>query len=290
MKYKEKTHDLGFIEAAPKPTQEELNKFYEKQYYQNTHGNYEKNYPDQELEYFKNNALLKSVSALKINNNLRKIIDIGCGEGFTASYFLSIGWEVIANDYSDHGIKKFNSHLLSNFQKCDINSFIDSLNLRDEPALINLSHVLEHVVHPIDTLNKINSIMNEGSVICCNVPNDYSGLQELLVKENKTKNTWFNPPEHLSYFNNSNIEDLFEHCGFKVVSMEGDFPIEIFIANSHSNYAMDRSLGKEAHANRILLTNYLINKDIDAYIEYSKAAIKLGLGRNLTIYARKKTS
>ena len=35
MEYKKKFNYLGFIEAGPKPTEEELSKFYESQYYQN---------------------------------------------------------------------------------------------------------------------------------------------------------------------------------------------------------------------------------------------------------------
>lgn len=37
---------------------------------------------------------------------------------------------------------------------------------------------------------------------------------------------------------------------------------------------------------RIFCENYLIEKDVAAYIEYSEAAAKLGFGREFIVYAR----
>jgi hypothetical protein len=70
-----------------------------------------------------------------------------------------------------------------------------------------------------------------------------------------------------------------------VLSLQADFPIELFLANPHSNYWRDRSLGKAAHLTRVFCENYLIAEDIDAYIQYSEAAGKLGFGRELIVYA-----
>jgi len=105
------------------------------------------------------------------------------------------------------------------------------------------------------------------------------------MDKRKTENTWFTPPEHLSYFNKDGLINIFQHCGYKLASLQADFPIEIFLANKHSNYWKERVLGKEAHLSRVFCENHLIEKNINDYIEYSKAAAQLGFGRQLIAYA-----
>lgn len=153
-------------------------------------------------------------------------------------------------------------------------------------GLINLQNVLEHVIDPVALLSDIKSLLRgKKSALRVRVPNDYSNFQLALVEKGLTENTWFSPPEHLSYFSADGLSRLLEHCGYRVISTQADFPIELFLANPHSNYWKDRSLGKGAHLTRIFCENHLINKNVDAYIKYSEAAANLDFGRTLITYA-----
>jgi hypothetical protein len=116
------------------------------------------------------------------------------------------------------------------------------------------------------------------------VPNDYSEFQAELVRKGYTTKTWFSPPEHLSYFNRTALLEVLRVCGYSVLSLQADFPIEMFLANPHSNYWKDRTLGKGAHLARVFVENFLISTDIDAYIRYAEAAGELGFGRELIVY------
>ena len=130
--------------------------------------------------------------------------------------------------------------------------------------------------------------MDNESIVRCEIPNDYSNFQKLLLNKGLlTKEHWFSPPEHLSYFNNETISNVFRYCGLKIISMQTTFPNEVFIANKNSNYALNPNLGKNVHRARLLCTNHLVSTDIDTYIEYSESAAKLGFGRNLIVYAKK---
>ena len=95
---------------------------------------------------------------------------------------------------------------------------------------------------------------------------------------------WFTPPEHLSYFNQENLNSFISACGYRLLSLQANFPIEIFLTNTHSNYWRDRSLGKQAHFSRVFCENHLINKNIDNYIRYAEASAALGFGRELIAY------
>jgi len=68
--------------------------------------------------------------------------------------------------------------------------------------------------------------------------------------------------------------------------MQADYPIEQLLLNDHSNYWKNKSLGKSAHKTRVICTNFLIEKNIQRFIDYSEAAADLEFGRLLTAYVK----
>ncbi len=288
MDFKEEENQLGFIEAAPKPSLNELDKFYKEKYYQTSQGIYQSSYDEGELQLFSNIARLAKTSVVRYGLSTQSLLDIGCGEGFFSSYFAAEGWNISCCDFSDFGVKKFNPSLLPYFKQGDAFDFLkESANANHKFGLVNFSNVLEHVLDPVEFLTKVAALIDSESIVRCDVPNDYSDFQKLLLDKGLTKNTWFLPPQHLSYFNTKNISAIFDACGLRIVSMQTSFPIEVFIANEHSNYANNKGFGKGAHRARVLCVNHLIDTDIDTYVDYSENAAKLGFGRDLVVYAKK---
>jgi len=281
-----KQHPIGFIEALPKPSEEELAHHYQNMYYQELKGGYSNIYNVDELAYFSNVASVANRVAEKMGLT-HTMADFGCGEGYFAKAFLNFGWLVDCFDYSAFGIRKHNPELLPNFLKGDSSEAIKHLQSIDKRfGLINLQNVLEHVLDPIGLLNDLKGVLGHTqSAVRIKVPNDYSDFQTELVERGSTTNTWFSPPEHLSYFNKESLVGLLHHCGYRIHSLQADFPIEIFLANPHSNYWRNRDLGKGAHSTRVFVENFLIQKNLDDYINYSEAAGKLGFGRELIAYA-----
>jgi len=87
-----KRTSLGYFEVAEKPSQEELDTYYAEIYYQQGLGYYDKSYDEDELKYIK----LKIKQLSYIVNNLMKItkgklLDVGCGEGFTLKHYAELG-------------------------------------------------------------------------------------------------------------------------------------------------------------------------------------------------------
>lgn len=283
--YHEVTHALGYIEAQPKPSEVELSEYYAKKYYQDPKGSYSVTYTPEEKAYFHNLTAVADVTARRFGVD-RNLLDLGCGEGYYTKAFQDLGWNVSCSDYSEFGIACHNKELLPYFKAGDIYASIDYYAGKNQHfGLVNLQNVLEHVLNPEDLLQKIKTILSAKSALRVMVPNDYSAFQLELMKQEYVTNTWFSPPEHLSYFNNETLPKVLEHCGYKVASLQATFPIELFLANPHSNYWKKRELGKGAHTTRVFCENFLIEKNIDIYIDYAEAAAKLGFGRNLIAYA-----
>ena len=279
----------GYYSVAPLPNKEELKSFYEDKYYQEDFGSYEHFYSRAEIEYFEEDAACLEC----LFNELfpipkeRTLLDIGCGEGFQSNYFFSRGWKVSCLDYSNDGLVRHNNLLLKNFYKGDIDD--NSLEPGKKYSLLLLKNVLEHVISPEDALQSIKNYMHEDSLLFIEVPNDYSSFQDFMVNKGYTKNTWFCPPEHLHYFQFTTIQSLLVESDFDLVSVQTGFQIEQFIMNSSSNYAKDRSLGKNAHMARVEISNFLRNQDIQSYIKLREASARLNFGRDIKIVVRLKT-
>ena len=277
-------HELGYTEAFPKPTAVELAEFYSWRYFQEDFGDYAQIYGADELLNFTLNADVARRITERMSSD-KFLVDLGSGEGYFAAAFHSAGWKVRCFDLSSFGIERHNPHLLEHYRQFDITK-IQQSELEGTPGLINLANVLEHVIDPIALLIQLrNMIAGSSTILRIVVPNDYSDFQIYLLKNKLTKNTWFVPPEHLSYFNSQSLKNLLNQCDLKILSFQADFPIEVFLANPNSNYVEQPDLGKGAHNARTTIQNFLIQTDLDSYIEYSESAGKLGFGRDLIVYA-----
>lgn len=287
MQYQERVTAHGYVAATPTPSQPELDAHYRSKYFQSPSGSYQASYSDEERTYLRNIALVshRTCETFGVPSTL---FDIGCGEGFYSADMQALGWSVQCCDFSSHAIEKFNPSLLGCFMQGDAYGLIDRKAAAEERfGLVNLQNVLEHVIDPERLLARVKPLLDPcGGVARIRVPNDYSKFQLLLLERGLTDKTWFAPPEHLSYFNNESLTEFLTHCGYRVLSMHADFPIEVFLTNPHSNYWRDRSLGKSAHCSRLLVENFLIGENIDDYIAYASAAGRLGFGRDLTVYAQ----
>jgi hypothetical protein len=112
----------------------------------------------------------------------------------------------------------------------------------------------------------------------------------LKSKEIIEKDYWVTIPDHLNYFSLASLVDLVEETGFCNIGSYADFPIEWFLFNSHSNYARDPSLGKQAHLSRVQIDSLITsNQDFDAVKDFWSAVSRVGQGRTVSLLCKKKT-
>lgn len=287
-----KKHHLGYWEIANKPSLKELEEYYSEKYYQEAKGSYELEYSEKELAYF--NAKLAQRYAVLCRNAKYvkgaqyKILDVGCGEGFTLKFFKDIGWSVRGIDFSSAGVSLKNPDCIESLITGDVFSLIMSeISAGNKYDVIWLQNVLEHVIEPIDLLKSIKSLVKDGGIAVVTVPNDFSSTQMTAIKAGHIDHPfWVAPPDHLSYFDNSSLKNIANHCGWKCIEMLGDFPIDWFLFHPSSNYIRDKEQGKAAHLARIQVENLISQQPIEDVVDFWSSLAKIGLGRDITAFLR----
>ncbi len=282
-----------YRQLSSKPTQIVLKKYYQNIYFQQSKGSYSKKYSDEEIKYFHNNLRMIECSIIKILKSEltgKTFLDLGCGEGWALNHFYNAGCKVMGVDYTSYGIKKFNKGMLNYFKQKSLDEFIsNSFKNKIKYDIINMTNIIEHVLKPEKLLIAVKKILNNNSVLCITFPNDFSPLQSVLLKKKKISNEfWIAFPDHISYFNKKSFIKLSSRLGFKPLLFLADFPIDLFLLNDYSNYVNDSLKGKQAHFSRIDFVNLLCNLNITETLNLFLTLGKIGLGRNLTVFLKKK--
>jgi SAM-dependent methyltransferase len=223
-------------------------------------------------------------------NHKSAILDVGCGEGYFLNYVYSKKkCKVLGIDYSDFGIKKHNPEMLNFFIKGDIYGIQKKLIIEGKKFnVIMLKNVLEHVLEPEFLINQISMLLAKDGKLIITVPNDFSWLQQAYEQDALiNRRYWVSPLEHLNYFTKTSLVELLSFYSFSLLHTLGDFPIEWFIINEHSNYVNNPEKGHAAHKARLYLENRINEVDLDLAKNFWKSIGELGLGRTVTVIAQK---
>ena len=291
MKNKVRKHELGFWELDPKPTSEELAKFYQNQYFNSA--NFERQYDDE--EYFHKHVpyieaeqvMLGYLKKEKPVQDL-KMLDVGCGEGFSLSHFSKNGWQVQGTDYSHDGVGRHFPELKKFVTVGDTEEILKKFAEQGEKFdLIILNNVLEHLLQPLETLKVLRKLVTPQGAVRAQVPNDFSRLQmTALEKGNIDREFWIAPHEHMSYFERDSLKKSFQSCGFSIVEALADYPIDFNLMNPDTNYVMDGGKGKNCHRERIRIENLLAKPDPQDLVAFRRGCGQAGVGRNIIVYGR----
>ena len=285
-RYRVVKNRIGFYEVQPRPTQHELSTYYAEKYYQQGVGSYELEYSDAERLYFRNKNDQKSrvlSRLLRPKSTPFRLLDVGCGEGWSLAFFKGRGWSVTGLDFSSFGCEKFNPDCSIHLRTGDLYQNIESLISEGETFdCVWLVNLLEHVVEPIALLNDLKWLVVEDGILVVQVPNDFSELHRVLSRDKLvSREFWVAPPDHLSYFNREGLRSITAHTGWRERFLMSDYWIELNVFNPHANYVEDRTLGKGAHRSRISIENLFHEISPDKTVALYQAAAELGIGRNL---------
>jgi 2-polyprenyl-3-methyl-5-hydroxy-6-metoxy-1,4-benzoquinol methylase len=291
IKYKKNINPDGYITTSPLPSLHELQKFYAESYYQEpSSSSYQEKYDDIEIKYknLKCEVLLYALCEHDSHAG-NAFLDIGTGEGFLINLADKKGFQVTGIDFSAYGVTKYFPHLLSNHISDDIFSSLNALAMQKKLfSVCTAINVLEHVLDPNLFLKLLRSILINRGIAAITVPNDYSGIQQLALKEKMIdREFWFNPPHHLHYFNTKNLEKFVEKQGYEILDAYSDFPVDLYLLHTGSNYVMNPACGREANKARMLHDLMIYDEyGLKKYLDYYRAMYKVGLGRDITIIVR----
>ncbi|MBI5540724.1 MAG: class I SAM-dependent methyltransferase [Bacteroidia bacterium] len=281
---------LGYYEVIPKPSEKELQNYYHDKYYQDNL-KYENSYTLNEVKYLKNRNeqkqfILNNYSG--INYSSGTILDIGCGEGWTISFFQDLGFNVTGLDYSTHGILTHNPNLAEKIICGDIYENIQQL-IKDNKKydIIWLDNLLEHVIDPLSLLEDCKKLATANTTLVIEVPNDFSTSQMKLLNEGKIPNEfWVVLPDHLNYFSKESLDNISLKAGWTNYYSIADFPIDFFLFNADSNYVIDKTKGKNCHFARVEIDNMFHSISVENTVQYYKSLALMGIGRQIISFYR----
>jgi len=274
-----------FKHVVPIPTEEELVKVYEDEFYSDEKPLYiERMKEDSEWWNLSYDDRYDSFEELLDKNN-RRILDIGSGPGLFLNRGKERGWEVTGIEPSKQAFEYSSKELGLNI----FNMFLNE-STKDELETFNVIHmseVLEHIPGAEELLNIAYEKLTHGGLICVVVPNDYNPFQYTLRDACDFDPWWVAPPHHINYFNFESLTRLLEKVGFKVVLRESTFPIDMFLLMG-KNYIGNDILGRECHKMRKTLELNLAKagKNNTKRTLY-KLLAQSGIGREAIFYAQK---
>lgn len=152
---------------------------------------------------------------------------------------------------------------------------------------IHCSEVLEHVPNPLEFLRTIKLNMDNETILCIVVPNDFNIIQKIFTSDANTPSKWWvDPPFHLNYFTKESLKTLLTKSGLKVIHETSMFPIDIFLLMG-DNYVGNDALGKQAHSRRKNLEfSFYRSGNIDTLNRLYEMMTTLGIGRELVFFSK----
>lgn len=281
-----------WLSVEPRPNPEALKRFYAQVYYQQSHGAYAATYSDMELAHRRllSDLLLTALTDAGGAPAGRRLLEIGCGEGWFLKAALEAGYDARGLEFADHGLKQFNPQLIDRVEFGDsVEALEHRIELGRAVDVFVMEHVLEHVIDPEALLSRLPRMLSPQGVVAITVPNDFSPIQlKAQAMGHIDGPFWVNPPQHLHYFNYKTLPRLLERTGFEVVGGFASFPIDWFLFHPGSNYVRDPTAGKATHQARVALDLTIAQQGMAAYHALAKALLACGVGRSITLVGRRR--
>jgi len=239
----------GFKHLEPIPSKEEIKEFYERLYYQEKSPKLLN--PEKEVKEIQWSNLGYKDRLLTLNNYIgaesKRLLDVGCGNGFFLKFMSENGWDVFGIDPSPKaseyacslGLNVFNTPL-EEFVGDKYHSYFDAINLKC---------VLEHVPNPREILELCKSLLKDSGMICIEVPNDFNIFQLQVQKLGKPQ-WWMAIPDHINYFEFHSLEKLLKSSDFEIHLRTTDFPMELFLLMG-DDYIGNDEVGSKCHQKRM---------------------------------------
>jgi SAM-dependent methyltransferase len=223
----------GFKHLHPKPSEEELEGYYKKEYFQAEKPDYAKN-SGTESEYQFLVDQEKIEAALEgchgnMDSGEKTVLDFGCGP---SAPFLKHFKKVAGGEPWLIGVEPSQADPERRVNLGDqAMVLLNSLSVvRYKFDIINLGFVLEHVANPVATLLEVKKHLVPGGRVIVEVPNDFNPLQKFLWKSGTP--WWVSSPDHVNYFDFKTLAGTLNKAGFRVHNNGTTYPVELFIAHA----------------------------------------------------------
>ncbi len=188
-----------------------VNRFYERGYFTGDRSrmayiNYEDDKP------FIRANMRKFLSYIRAYKSKGKLLDVGCALGFFTELALKAGYDAYGIDPSDFAVAKAKKLVGSErIRKAKLSDIHDRTKSYDVVAMFD---VFEHLADPEGDLEIVKKILKDDGMIIIATGDTDSFFARILGR----RWTFYNPPQHLYFFNHDNLIKLLEKKGFEPVS------------------------------------------------------------------------
>jgi len=171
------------------------------------------------LGYFINNGLSEKLAELSV-------IEIGCSSGGIINGLKKAVKSVQGCDLDIKAIKFAQEHF-----KIDVEVGMYPSALPNGQKLFILSHILEHVFNPYETLKEVRSIMNSGDYLFVAVP----GINGVRNGDYKNDLRRYFHIAHVTDFSATTLINIANFSGFKLIDSDEEIN-GLFIADEITNW------------------------------------------------------
>jgi 2-polyprenyl-3-methyl-5-hydroxy-6-metoxy-1,4-benzoquinol methylase len=212
----------GIVFANPVADEQELNAFYKNYYDKGNFGNLQ--YKQKTISQFENIQKATIQELLKLDRNVKyytgegNYLDVGFGLGFHLYIAQKLGYHVYGTELDKDCIDFVQPYILSaQLYNGDLLSAKYENNQFD---IINICHVIEHLIDPNSYLLELNRIVKNKGLIIVSTPNIGALAYQIFRAVNFLR---FKIPlivdglEHTVIFNQKNLRTVIENHGFAIV-------------------------------------------------------------------------
>lgn len=142
-----------------------------------------------------------------------KLLEAGCAYGYFLDLALKEGYDAYGFDPSHHAVLEAQKRISGNRIK---EGTIGNVRYPGKKFdVIVLFDVFEHLSDPIKDLEKLKNVLADDGILVIATGDTGSIMAHVL----KRRWTFFNPPQHLFFFNQKNFATLLAKVGMKPVSL-----------------------------------------------------------------------
>jgi 2-polyprenyl-3-methyl-5-hydroxy-6-metoxy-1,4-benzoquinol methylase len=284
----------GYRRLDPIPSEDESARFHQSQYYELVRQG--KRAPDvtrltaedeaaaAERTWLQSGLYADIVDVLLRHGRGKRVLDVGCGTGaFIAFLRDHHAFDVVGIEPShdavalaqSQGLQVYADTLEEFVERCQA----ESLERFDAVTLL---HVLEHIPEPVHVIHLVMSLLQPGGVVCVQVPNDFSAIQEAARHHLNKDAWWIAIPDHSNYFDFQSLRSLLEHAGLEIIHAQGDFPMELFLLMGE-DYVGNPEIGSQCHQKRVQFEQAM---PADLRRRMYQALAQVGIGRSCLIFGK----
>jgi SAM-dependent methyltransferase len=222
---------------------------------------------------YRNLVIGPEMSAVKkiLPPDRRRLLDVGCGTGWTTAICQEEGFDVTGLEPSKvrsqmardkYGLKVFTGH-------------IEELNDPQTFDVVVMRHILEHIERPAQVIGRIRDLLSAGGILVVTIPN-INTIGRYVFRESWE---WI-LPWHLHFYHPKTLRLLLESQGFEVVKL---YQVPSPIWYPHTFSAWFRDHGMPFLSGRFFTVLWIIPSLVLVAI-----GLVLGMNDNMTVIARKK--